>query len=205
MFGKRRGRRIGHTAEQACTSFLTAGILAGTLSFAASLTPSLIPRSYLVQGGLSGLSAAHRLRHRRSCLVAVDLSRISPAAGPGPEGDENCGRRRVRRDCRRLPWKTLEWQNSIRVLMDIAPLDTASPLKTGAVAVAVFAILMLLAHLFRYTFLVFSNWLGATSRGGFPVWSAACWRSRCSGRRSREWYSGSRSESWTLPSRNSMR
>nr|MDQ2705874.1 alpha/beta-hydrolase family protein [Pseudomonadota bacterium] len=56
-------------------------------------------------------------------------------------------------------WRTLEWQNSIRVLMDLSPLDTASPLHTGAVAIAVFAALMILARLFTYTCLLFSNWL----------------------------------------------
>ena len=141
-------------------SFLAVGILAGTLSFAASLTPSLIPRSYLIQGVLSGLSAAlgygigvlaywlwiylelPQLRGRtlKAARIAVVGACVVIAAV--------------------FLWKTLEWQNSIRVLMSLAPLDTASPLKTGVVTVAVFAVLVILARLFRYTYLVFSNWLG---------------------------------------------
>ncbi len=39
-------------------SFSTAGLLVGILFFAASLTPSLMPRSFLVQGALSGFCAA---------------------------------------------------------------------------------------------------------------------------------------------------
>ena len=39
-------------------SFSIAGLLIGTLFFAASLTPTLIPRNYLTQGVLSGCSAA---------------------------------------------------------------------------------------------------------------------------------------------------
>ena len=39
-------------------SFSMTGLLLGTLFFAASLTPTLIPRNYVTQGTLSGFSAA---------------------------------------------------------------------------------------------------------------------------------------------------
>ena len=39
-------------------SFSLTGLLIGTLFFAASLTPTLIPRNYITQGVLSGCSAA---------------------------------------------------------------------------------------------------------------------------------------------------
>src|SRR5262245_3623939 len=39
-------------------SFSVAGLLLGTLFFAASLTPSLLPRTFLTQGILSGCSLA---------------------------------------------------------------------------------------------------------------------------------------------------
>jgi uncharacterized membrane protein len=39
-------------------SFSTSDLLLGTLFFAASLTPSLLSRSYLTQGVLSGFSLA---------------------------------------------------------------------------------------------------------------------------------------------------
>ena len=141
-------------------SFLTAGILVGTLSFAASLTPSLIPRSYLIQGVLSGLSAA--LGYGIGVFAFwlwtyLELPRLQGRT-------RNATRIAVVGACVVIAavflWRTLEWQNSIRVLMSLAPLDTASPFRTGAVAVVVFAVLMLLGHLFKYTFLVFSNWLG---------------------------------------------
>jgi uncharacterized membrane protein len=141
-------------------SFLTVGILAGTLSFAASLTPSLIPRSYLVQGALSGISAA--LGYGIGVLgywlwIYLELPQLQGRA-------LKAARIAVAGTCIFIAaiflWKTLEWQNSIRILMSLAPLDTTSPLMTGAVAVVVFAVLMILARLFRYTYLVFSNWLG---------------------------------------------
>lgn len=141
-------------------SFLTVGILAGTLSFAASLTPSLIPRSYLVQGVLSGISAAigYGIGILGYWLWAyLELPQLQGRA-------LKAARIAVVGACLVIGaiflWKTLEWQNSIRTLMSLAPLDTASPLMTGAVAAVVFAVLMILARLFRYTYLVFSNWLG---------------------------------------------
>lgn len=141
-------------------SFLAIGVLTATLSFAASLTPSLIPRSYLIQGVLSGLSAALGYgigvlacwlwaylelpqlqgRIRKAAKIATVVVCMTIAAV--------------------FLWKTSAWQNSIRVLMGLAPLDTANPIKTGAIACVVFAVLMTLACLFRYTFLVFSGWLG---------------------------------------------
>src|SRR5262249_41165027 len=45
------GRRPWH-------SFSTSGLLLGTLFFAASLTPTLLPRSFLTQGVLAGCSLA---------------------------------------------------------------------------------------------------------------------------------------------------
>jgi len=39
-------------------SLSTSGLLLGTLFFAASLTPTLLPRSFLTQGVLSGCSLA---------------------------------------------------------------------------------------------------------------------------------------------------
>ena len=40
------------------TSLSTIGLLLGALFFAASLTPSLVPRTYLTQGVLSGVCFA---------------------------------------------------------------------------------------------------------------------------------------------------
>ena len=141
-------------------SFLAIGVLAGTLAFAASLTPSLIPRSYLIQGVLSGISAAlgygigvlaywlwtylelPQLRGRILKVARIAIVGVCIAIAIV------------------FLWKTSGWQNSIRTLMELAPLDTANPFKIGAIACLVFAFLMVLAFLFKYTFLLFSSWLG---------------------------------------------
>jgi uncharacterized membrane protein len=43
------------------------------------------------------------------------------------------------------------WQNSIRELMELEPVDTAHPLEVSVIALAVFAILIVLARFFRMT------------------------------------------------------
>jgi uncharacterized membrane protein len=54
-------------------SFSPAGLLLGTLFFAASLTPTLLPRTYLTQGVLSGVLAGSRIRHWRIRTMAGRL------------------------------------------------------------------------------------------------------------------------------------
>jgi uncharacterized membrane protein len=48
-------------------------------------------------------------------------------------------------------WQATQWQNSIRVLMDLKPVETAHPLEVALIALAVFAVLMTLARFFKVT------------------------------------------------------
>ncbi|MBL8905591.1 MAG: alpha/beta-hydrolase family protein [Rhizobiales bacterium] len=129
-------------------SFSTLGILLGTLFFAASLTPSLLPRTIVVQGGLSGLSFAvgyavgvgidwlwqylelPRLHGRawRIPKILAALLCIFTAIG--------------------FLWRAAEWQNSIRLLMKMEPVATAGPLEVGLIAAATFAVLFAAGTLF---------------------------------------------------------
>ena len=49
-------------------------------------------------------------------------------------------------------WKASDWQNSIRALMDMPPAEGTRPIMVGLTAVAVFAVVLLLARLFRLTY-----------------------------------------------------
>src|SRR5262245_25035505 len=110
----------------------TSGLLLGTLFFAASLTPTLLPRSFLTQGVLSGCSLAtgygigHLLRMAK--LAAATGCAVVAAI---------------------FLWQAARWQNSIRELMALEPVDTAHPLEVGLIALVVFAIVMALARLFQ--------------------------------------------------------
>ncbi len=140
--------------------FSVTGLLVGTLLFAFSLTPILLPRPWLVQGVISGLSFAagyglgvggHWLWHylelpepgprllRRIKLVASVFCLL--AAGV-------------------FLWRASGWQESIRTLMEMEPVDGIRPIRVALVATPVFIAVLLLARLFRRTFRSLSQRLG---------------------------------------------
>jgi uncharacterized membrane protein len=124
------------------------GIVLGALFFAASLTPTLVPRSYLTQGALAGTCFAigygvgivwrwlwhylelpepsARLRSTTNTLVAVASFVVVIT----------------------FLWRAAEWQNSIRAAMGLPPVETAHPLKVCAIALITFVVLLALARLF---------------------------------------------------------
>lgn len=130
-------------------SFSIIGLLLGTLFFAASLTPTLIPRSYITQGVLSGFSAAAGygvgffLRWIWRYLELPEL-RSRVLAVSKPIGVVGCGI-----ICFVFLWHAAEWQNSIRSVMDMEPVDSAHPLEVGVIALATFVLLIALARLFK--------------------------------------------------------
>lgn len=122
------------------------GLILATLFFAASLTPSLVPRGTLVQGVLSGISlaAGYGLGVAAGMLWrALQL--------PAPRGR-----------WRRRTWMALgvlcllgagwslslasEWQNGLRALMGMPPVENLRPLGILALSVAVFLVLLWLAR-----------------------------------------------------------
>ena len=124
------------------------GLLLGTLFFAASLTPTLIPRTYILQGLLAGISFAtgYGLGVMWRWLWAyMEL----PEPGAHMRHSVNLA---VFASCMVVAglflWQAADWQNSIRLLMDMAPVDSAHPLKVCVIAVATFIVLRWLARLF---------------------------------------------------------
>jgi uncharacterized membrane protein len=136
------------------------GTLLALLFFAASLTPSLMPRSYLVQGLLSGICAAtgyvigvflswlwrylelpwlsrHALLLRAFTLIAAIIIAAI------------------------FLWHAVGWQNSIRSLWQMEELDSADPVRLAAIATATFALLFAIGRLFRLAARRFSHWLDA--------------------------------------------
>lgn len=141
-------------------SLSTPGLLAGTLFFAASLSPSLLPRTYVVQGVLSGFALASgygigvalrwlwgylelplpdRRAERVILWVAAGLCAATAVV---------------------FLWQALEWQNSIRRLMELEPEDSARPFRVGAIAFLVFTAILAVARLFHSTFRFVSQRLG---------------------------------------------
>jgi len=124
------------------------GLMLGALFFAASLTPTLVPRSYLTQGAVAGAcfgigylagnvwrwlwhylelpEPSARLRSTANALVAVACLLVVIL----------------------FLWRAAGWQNSIRAVMKMAPVETAHPLKVCVVALITFVVLLALARLF---------------------------------------------------------
>ena len=124
------------------------GLMLGALFFAASLTPTLVPRSYLTQGAVAGAcfgigylagnvwrwlwhylelpEPSARLRSTANALVAVACLLVVIL----------------------FLWRAAGWQNSIRAVMKMAPVETAHPLKVCVVALMTFVVLLVLTRLF---------------------------------------------------------
>lgn len=136
--------RVGQTLS-------TAGLLLGTIFFALSLTPSLIPRSDMVQGSISGLSFT--AGYGVGALLAWLWSYLGL---PKPAGR---GRRLLQWIaaglCALLAlaflWQASKWQNSVRALMGMEEVSGVRPYTVTVVALAVFLVL-LLAKAFRRIF-----------------------------------------------------
>lgn len=124
------------------------GLMLGALFFAAALTPTLIPRSYLTQGVLAGGCFAigyfagvlwRRLWHY------LELPEPSARA-------RSTANALVAAGCLLVVivslWRTAEWQNAIRTVMKMAPVETAHPFKVCAIALVTFAVLLVLGRLF---------------------------------------------------------
>lgn len=125
------------------------GLVLGTLFFAASLTPTLIPRSYLTQGALAGACFAigyglgvfsrwlwrylelpephQRLRHATNIVLAGLCLSVSAL----------------------FLWQAAAWQNSIRAAMKLEPVASAHPLQVCAIALATFVVLLALGRVFQ--------------------------------------------------------
>lgn len=125
-----------------------AGVVLGTLFFAASLTPTLIPRTYLTQGILAG--ACFALGY--GCGVAarwlwryMEIPELQPRL-------RSIANVIVSGLCLAIAivflWRSAGWQNSIRTLMDMPPVDSSHPLKTCAIALITFVVLLTVARLF---------------------------------------------------------
>jgi uncharacterized membrane protein len=145
-------------------SFSAVGLLLGTLFFAFSLTPSLLPRDWGIQGVLSGASAAAGyglgvllawawawlrlppLAWRR--LRLVKLVEVALCAGTAAL----------------FLWRAAGWQDAIRALMGIEPVHSIAPWMTGLAAALTFVALIGLARLFAWT----CRWIAARAARRWP-------------------------------------
>lgn len=125
-----------------CLSFSYVGLVFATLFFAISVAPSLLPRPYLVQGLLSGFAIA----------IGYGLGNLAVLLWfwlelPRPSGQKLVLAKRLTTGLAAIVfvfflWRTTEWQNSIRSLMEMPPLETAYPFRMGLIAIVFGALLV---------------------------------------------------------------
>lgn len=128
-------------------SFSFIGLVVATLFFSASVTPSLLPRNFTFQGLLSGFSIAVGYGIGVGLLRIYEFFEI-----PEP----------LPRIQQKLKWgiafavaivfvvflrKMTDWQNSLRELMELQPLESSYPTSTALIAVLFGAILVAIARL----------------------------------------------------------
>lgn len=125
------------------------GLALGTLFFAASLTPSLVPRTFLTQGVLAGASFAAGYG---AGVVWRGLWTYLQFREP-PERWRRATNLAMAALCLVVAIAFLArasaWQNSIRAVMELPAVDTAHPFKLSLTAVATFGAFLALARLFR--------------------------------------------------------
>lgn len=135
--------------QRIVASFSVVGLIFGLALFSASLTPSLLPREFIVQGLLSGVVFAAGYGVGKAGHWLWQFMELKNLTG---------------RVARVLTWTlvilltltalyTLSrmtlWQNSIRLRMEMAPIDSAYPVTVLVVAIITGLAIILLARLLR--------------------------------------------------------
>jgi uncharacterized membrane protein len=133
-------------AARLTRSFSFVGLAVATLFAAASLTPSLLPRHFAVQGVLTGLALA----------VGYGVGALSVwlwhwlGVPEFPSRVQQAGRAItcvvVAIVAITFLWWSTQWQNSVRQLMEMPPVATAYPLRVAAIALVTGIVLILLAR-----------------------------------------------------------
>ena len=138
-------------------TFSGLGLVIGALLFAAALTPSLIPRSPLLQG-CSGMCFAVGYALGVLILWAWEWMQL-PLASVRLRRNATWAAAVAAAAVVRFVWKSAEWQDSIRARMGMPLLGEAEPLTVALVAAVVFVLLLMVARSFRGVGGLVRRWL----------------------------------------------
>ena len=132
------------------------GMLVGTVFFAFSLTPSLLPRTFALQGILSGLSFAAGYGVGAACLALWRHLQLPEPAGPTVRLVRNLALVIVISMLLASLWQAASWQNTIRALMGMEESPGIQPILILLVAVLVFFAVLVPVRIFRWLFIILS-------------------------------------------------
>lgn len=126
------------------------GMVLAALFFAASLTPSLIPREPFMQGALSGLSAALGYVVGAFLLWVWRVMQFPVASGDLARNTRYGSFALAIAIVVWASWQGVDWQNAVRAAVDSEPVSTIHPFTVTVVAFIVFAVLWLLGSAFMF-------------------------------------------------------
>ena len=136
------------------------GLVLGTLFFVASLAPSLLPRGFVLQGVLGGCSFA--AGYGVGAFLAWLWRYLElPVAPPARlNALKRLGLAACALAAAIFLWRASTFQDSVRLLMELPPVERARPVEIAAIAVAVFAAILVVARIFVAVLGLFAGWLG---------------------------------------------
>jgi uncharacterized membrane protein len=157
--GERRSKasRAGFSWLQGASLF--AGVIGAVVFFALSLSPSLLPRTWVTLGLLSGFSAAIGFWAGQALVWLWQVLELPPPRG------RLAGFLRLAALTGALVlagyflWLTSEWQDSARALMGMAPVAEAHLVRIVAVALVLMAALLAVGRAFAWSAGLFTDWL----------------------------------------------
>lgn len=135
------------------------GLLLGTLFFALSMTPSLLPRTNIIQGLISGLA----LTSGYGVGVLIRWIWLFLELPKPTEKTKKILIYGVGGLCLIVTtvflWQATGWQNSLRSLMGLEKTAAMQPLVIFFITVGLFLVLLFLGRVFRWMFNRLSKWL----------------------------------------------
>ena len=132
---------------------LTVGpFILGLLFFATSLTPSLIPRDWVLQGVLGGVVMASGYLIGRMVLLVWWLLELPLARGRFLTALRVIFATPVLLVLVVCLWQARQWQNGIRIRMGMETVDSAHTLRMVLLTLLVFAVLRLLGYGLQWLF-----------------------------------------------------
>lgn len=130
-------------------SFSFAGLILAAFFFAASVTPSLLPRTYYAQGLLSGLAIAIGYGIGTLVMKIWEWLEVPTLSSPSTTLAKRLTALLATIVFCYFLWRVADWQNSIRELMEMPPIQSAYPMRMGLIALVIVGLLVTIARLAR--------------------------------------------------------